>query len=252
MGTGTVAMIGNGEVHVWTIVLDLEPAAVSSLLAGLSGEERTRAARLRTTELRLRFVAAHGALRSILARYTGLPAGAIPIETATGGKPFIRDAHISFNLSHSDGLAICALTWDAQVGADVERLRMVPDADSIVSRYFAQGEARSYGELAAGVRKEAFFSTWTRKEAFVKGIGDGLQCPLDSFEVEITPECQAPRITTPPHHGHWHLRSFTPAPGYIAAVALDRPIAACHWFTFDQDRSADAAESLSLRMPGSR
>jgi 4'-phosphopantetheinyl transferase len=237
--------VTSGAVHVWTIDLDAEPGSVSSLLGFLSGSERVRAARLRTSELRLRFIVAHGALRAILARYTGAAPTAIRLETTPAGKPFLPGDPVSFNLSHSDGLAVCALAIEGQVGVDVERIRLVPDADAIVKRYFAPAEAREYTALETVDRTAAFFSTWTRKEAFVKAIGDGLQCPLDSFEVDIAPSCSQPRIAGNACRGEWYLRSFEPAPGYTAAVAVDRPIAAFHCFDFhEQSLNVSAAQTL--------
>ncbi len=223
-----------GTVHVWTIDLDADPARVSSFLGLLSGHERVRAARLRTTELRLRFVVAHGALRAILAGYIGVAATAIRLESTAAGKPFLPGGPVSFNLSHSDGLAVCAIAAGGRIGVDVERIRPTPDADAIVRRYFAPGEAREYEALPSAERSVAFFSTWTRKEAFVKAVGDGLQCPLDSFEVEIAPSEVEPRISTGAPETPWRLRSFEPAPGYAGAVACDFPIGAFQRFAFDE------------------
>lgn len=220
-------------IDLWTIDLDAGPAAGGALLEVLSGEERSRAARLRTSALRLRFIAAHGALRTILGRYLEVAPGALRIETTAAGKPFVRDTRLAFNLSHSDGLALCAIGWGGRIGIDVERLSPLPDADGIVARYFAKDEAARYEALPSELRLAAFFSLWTRKEAFVKAIGDGLQCPLASFEVDIDPATPSPKIVCPTHGGDWHLRSLSPAAGYIAAVARDRAIAACEHFLFN-------------------
>ncbi|MGH9373015.1 MAG: 4'-phosphopantetheinyl transferase family protein [Vicinamibacterales bacterium] len=224
----------SGTIHLWTIDLDADPVSLGSFLNLLSGDERVRAARLRTTELRLRFVIAHGALRAILARYVGIAAAAIRLDVTASGKPFVPGAPVTFNLSHSEGLAVCAVAPGRHIGVDVERLRPVPDADSIVQRYFAPGEARGYAALPAMERVAAFFSTWTRKEAFVKAIGDGLQVPLDSFEVDIAPSEVEPRIAMDASRGAWHLRSFEPAPGYAGAVACDGPIGSIRRFAFDE------------------
>jgi 4'-phosphopantetheinyl transferase len=215
----------SASVHVWTIELDENATTVAALLPCLSGEERVRAARFRTTQLRLRFVVAHGALRSILSRYTGVPAGKLPLEASSTGKPFIPGAHLAFNLSHSDALAICAVTAEGEIGADVERVRPLDDADLLVERYFAADEQRRYRALDASQRVPAFYSIWTRKEAFVKATGAGLGRELQSFDVEVSPEATEPRLTsrTEPA-GLWSLRAFVPRPGYIAAVALDRDI----------------------------
>ncbi|MGH9310893.1 MAG: 4'-phosphopantetheinyl transferase family protein [Vicinamibacterales bacterium] len=220
-------------VHLWTVDLDRDVSIVSALLDVLSGDERVRAARMRTTESRLRFIVAHGALRAILARYAGVSASAIRLESSDTGKPFVADASISFNLTHSEGIAVCAISPDGRIGVDVERIRPLPDADAIVTRYFAPGEASEYASLPPAQRPAAFFSTWTRKEAFVKAIGDGLTCPLRSFEVEIAPAAIDPRIVTDPARGEWYLRSFEPAPGYAGAVACDNPIDQLQHFAFD-------------------
>jgi 4'-phosphopantetheinyl transferase len=237
--------VTRGTVHVWTVALDADPGGVPALLKVLSGEERVRAARLRTTELRLRFIAAHGALRRVLARYLETAADAIRFETTTFGKPFVVGTAVSFNLSHSDGLALCAVTVNGQVGVDVERIRPVTDADDIVKRYFAPLEAREYARLPPSERPATFFSTWTRKEAFLKATGLGVQRPLDSFEVEVDPGVALPKLTilgaSSPAEPTYCLRSFTPRSGYAAAIALDREIDAVEFFDWT---NADAAMPL--------
>jgi 4'-phosphopantetheinyl transferase len=221
----------SATVHVWTIELDEDPATASALLAFLSGEERVRASRFSTTQLRLRFIVAHGALRSILSRYTGYLPGQLPLSPSPTGKPFIPGAHVAFNLSHSDGLAICAVTAEGEIGADVEHVRPIDDADLLVERYFAVDEQRQYRALDARDRVTAFYSIWTRKEAFVKATGAGLGRELQSFEVEVSPEATQPRLSSRTElPGQWSLRAFLPRPGYIAAVALDRDIEALELF----------------------
>jgi 4'-phosphopantetheinyl transferase len=225
--------VTSGTIHLWTIDLDA-PARVPSFLGTLSGEERERADRFKTTELRLRFIVAHGATRNILARYAGADPAALRFERTAFGKPFVAGGTLSFNLSHSDGLAVCAVAAEGQLGVDVERFRPIADADAIVNRFFAEGEVRRYAGLDESDREAAFFSTWTRKEAFVKAIGDGLQCPLGSFEVDIAPSAAEPWITLEEGRGAWHLRSFEPAAGYAGAVAWDRPIAVLERFTYGE------------------
>lgn len=219
-------------VHIWTISLDTDPATVCSLLELLSGEERVRAARFRTTELRLRFIAGRGALRSILSRYLGVAPAKVRIDTTATGKPFIPGNALAFNLSHSEGVAVCAVTTGGQLGVDIERMRRVEDSDSIVQRYFAPGELKQYEALRPAARTAAFFSAWTRKEAFVKALGSGLQRELNSFEVEIAPQATCPRLLLGASESEqtWSLRAFTPSPQYMAAVALDREIEALEFF----------------------
>ena len=238
----------SATVHVWTIDLDESPATISMLLESLSGEERSRAARLRTTQLRLRFIVAHGALRSILSRYIGIAPERLTLDATPAGKPFVRDWPISFNLAQSDGLAVCAITSSGQLGVDVERLRRVEDADSLVKRYFAPGELRQYAAIRPAERTAAFFSTWTRKEAFVKASG-ATAADLTSFEVEVSPSAVRPWLATDAHERseEWSLRAFSPRPQHVAALAIDREIEGLEFFEWSSAREDDAPSAFAGR-----
>jgi 4'-phosphopantetheinyl transferase len=66
-----------------------------------------------------------------------------------------------------------------------------------------------------------FFNCWTRKEAFLKALGDGLHYPLDAFEVSLAPgePARILRVAeTPGEDCGWCLESFIPAPGYVGAL----------------------------------
>jgi 4'-phosphopantetheinyl transferase len=239
-------------VHVWRIPLDAAAPRVPELLDALSGEERVRASRLRTTELRVRFVVAHGAVRAILGRYLGVAPSTVRFEISQFGKPEVSGLPLSFNLSHSEGIALCAIAACGQLGVDVERIRPVTDGDSIVARYFAPAEAASYAALPACDRPAAFFSTWTRKEAFLKATGLGLQRSLDSFAVEIDPAVLTPRLTVSPpgpDAGTFRLRSFVPEAGYAAAVALDHEIEALDLYEWNMDAPAQPLTGCTRTLP---
>lgn len=231
-----------GHVHVWSIDLDGYRGQAGRLLDVLSGEERAAAARMRTTELRLRSIVGHAARRLILSLYAGEPADRLAFERGPAGKPALQGSGAAFNFSHSAGVAVCAIAGGGRIGVDVEWLKRIDDAEGIVRRYFAPGEVRAYLALPAHDRPAAFVSAWTRKEAFIKGLGEGLGRPLDSFEVEIAPALAAPRLCAPPGLGAWHLRSFEAAPGYAGAVAADFPIAALELFDFDAEAADPAAQ----------
>ena len=237
------------SIHVWTIPLDEDADTVASLLNVLSGEERVRAARFRTTQLRVRFVVAHGALRTILSGYLGVAPAAVRFETTEMGRPYVPGASFDFNLSHSDALAVVAVSVAGHVGVDVERLRRVDDEDAVVRRFFAPGEVRQYEAVRPQERTSAFYSTWTRKEAFVKALGTGLQRELSSFEVDVSPQAVCPRIRLDDDDGRssWNLRSFSPRSHYIAAVALDRDIEALEFFDWSSDALAARAANPFAR-----
>lgn len=145
-------------VHVWRAALD-DP--------GWPGPERLPTVERERYEAFLRdlparrWLAARWALRRILEHYLDQPAAAIELEVAERGKPRLRgDSEFEFNLSHSAGLALVAVTHGRPVGVDVE--------------------------LIASRRPLAFYEDWVRKEARLKCLGVGLGAPPPPAEVAIS------------------------------------------------------------------
>jgi 4'-phosphopantetheinyl transferase len=76
-------------------------------------------------------------------------------------------------------------------------------------------------------RTEAFFCCWTRKEAFIKALGEGLYYPLDQFAVTVTPDEPARLVAInadPAAVVRWSMHAYTPAPEYVAALAVEGSI----------------------------
>ena len=181
-----------GEVHVWQAGLAASPEDVARLQAGLSDDERARAARFLFDRHRRRFVVARATLRAMLARYTGRPAASLVFEYGPHGKPALVGAgDVRFIVAHWDELAVYAVTRGAAVGVDVERLREVHEADRIAERFFSVPERDELRALPEASRSAGFFTCWTRKEAYVKARGEGLAHPLDAFAVSATPSSPA-------------------------------------------------------------
>ena len=175
-------------IDVWHVDLDLvrghQPAA----------EEAERASRFVTAELSRRYLAAHGALRAILRRYTG---ESLEFALKDRGKPFLPHApSVRFNLSHSRGRALIAVSSEIEVGVDIEHIRPMPNAGAIVERYFPPGEPIPVDEVD-------FFRRWTRMEAQWKARGVGLYGSGTAMD------------------GKWTVRDVDAGPGYAAAVAAE-------------------------------
>ena len=239
-------------VHVWVIDLDQETVVVSSLLDLLSGEERVRAARLRTTQSRLRYIVAHGATRAVLARYVDSDPGALRFGQAASGKPHLIDRVLAFNVAYSEDLGVCAVTTSGRLGVDIERVRPPEDADSIARRYFAATEIEEYGSAAPLDKPATFFSIWTRKEAFLKATDLERQHRLGSFAVDSKPAVVSPHIvldepSTAVEAGI-RLRSFLPRAGYVGSVALDREIEALELYEWTPDLTSPGS-STDTRSP---
>lgn len=211
--------VPKGDTHIFTAEL----GAADSFWHLLTDDERTRAERFRLARVRDQFVAARGHLRALLGRYLGIEPRAVPMLYADGGKPHLPagfDLH--FNVSHTDGLAVIAL-GHTRVGVDVERVRDIPDAEALVSRFFTRRECAQFQLLPPGARPAAFLRAWTCKEAILKAIGRGVQS-LDCCDMTFD---AAQRPTLLEMDGDraagekWELFTWEPALGYLAAGAVE-------------------------------
>jgi 4'-phosphopantetheinyl transferase len=209
--------------------IDLYAVALDADLddSALSPAERARAARFVFDVHRRRFSAARAALRRILAAHLGTTPAAIVFTELAHGKPAV--AGLEFNLSHSDELAVIAVTRDAPLGVDVERVRDVPDALAIAEHYFAPGERAALAAAPAAERARAFLRCWTRKEAFIKAIGEGLSHPLQRFEVALDAARFIAIDGSEAAAARWSLVALEPAPGYIGALAVPATPAEITW-----------------------
>jgi 4'-phosphopantetheinyl transferase len=217
------------EIHVWRIGLGLSQGEREHLARFLVPEEHEKADRFRFDRHRHRFTVARAALREILSRYLGAEPGAIVFEVGEHGKPRLGDSAaglgVCFNATDSSDLALVAVTRHAEVGVDLEQ--MVPEraGGKLAKRFFSATEAETLAALSPEVRVQGFFNCWTRKEAFLKAIGTGLNTQLDSFAVSFVPD-EPPRLLfvdgDPEAPDRWSLTALHPAPGYAAAVAIER------------------------------
>lgn len=156
----------------------------------LSADEVARADRYIVPEATRQFVIARGTLRLLLGAALGVEPGALEFTYGPHGKPSLAGAQgqaIEFNLSHSRDLCLCAITTDVTLGVDVEWLRAAAATEGIARRYFATGEVERLFALPQAQHLEAFFSCWTRKEAYLKAVGAGLTFPLREFDVSFEP-----------------------------------------------------------------
>jgi 4'-phosphopantetheinyl transferase len=92
------------------------------------------------------------------------------------------------DLLHSEDLAACAVTWDREIGLDIEKVRTIPDVSGIARIFFSAHEREGLARLPANMRNLAFLNFWTRKEAYLKAVGKGLSVPLTRFDVASLPQ----------------------------------------------------------------
>ena len=221
-------MLRSDEVHVWFVELDQLASCMHDLQQTLDGNERVRAERFYFRRDRDHFIVAHGLLRLILSRYLNIEPSDLRFCYSLYGKPMLAKEvdgdRLRFNLSHSHGLALYAVTRARELGIDIERIRPDLAYEQLAARFFSPREVAALRAVPTSHRLGAFFNCWTRKEAYIKARGEGLSFPLDHFDVSLAPGEPATLLSTigdPLETSRWSLRELDLAPGYTAALAVE-------------------------------
>jgi 4'-phosphopantetheinyl transferase len=212
-----------GHVHVFAWDLDIPPGDRDWEI--LDSEETARARRFVFPQDRDRFVRAHSTMRRLLSQYSDTPSREISYAAGPYGKPMIADSEgerpLQFNLTHSGGIAALAVARDYSIGVDLERIRAI--APDIAEHQFSPAERETLKRLPPELWLEGFYRCWTSKEAMLKGIGLGLNLPLDTFDVEVDPRRAPACLGWRPPAGNaarWRLVELKPAPGLMGTLAL--------------------------------
>jgi 4'-phosphopantetheinyl transferase len=240
----TNLVLSEDEVHVWRADLNLSASRIEQLAQILSPDEQLRAGKFYFERDRKRFIAGRGILRTILSRYLDLDPTLLQFSYSSRGKPALANTDtqgtLCFNLSHSNALALyvlrrisvneagkgstqASLKESCNLGIDLEHLRPMPDAEQLAKRFFSPREYAVISSLPLEQKQEAFFKGWTCKEAYLKAIGYGL-AGLEQVEVSVTPGEPAALLSIQGDSkaaSRWSLQQLIPAPGYMAALAVE-------------------------------
>lgn len=230
--------LGEMETHVFRIALD-RTENTDELLDVLSEDERVRVRRFYFAKHGVRYAVAHSALRRILAQYADTPADQLEFVTGEHGKPELVHARsraggeLHFNLSHSGDMALVAVSLHGAVGVDVERWRDRIQHLEIAERFFSPFERDALRSLpieppVGKTLLRGFFSTWSRKEAYLKATGHGISRGLHHFDVTMAradddhqAELLADRLD-PAAVERWKMHNIGLTAGYSAALVTSR------------------------------
>jgi 4'-phosphopantetheinyl transferase len=229
--------LNEGEAHVWRASLDQPRGTIERLLTLLSQDELERAERFYRPLHRDNYVVARGVLRSIISRYLSFPPASLHFTYSYYGKPSLspEENHygLSFNLSHAGQLALYAFTRGLAVGIDVELLREEFASIEIAERFFAAEEVATLKSLPDEIQTRAFFNCWSRKEAYIKALGEGLSHPLHDFTVAFSPHSEAALVAVrngPAELSRWKIYDLPAGDHYAAALVIEHPSPTLkHW-----------------------
>jgi 4'-phosphopantetheinyl transferase len=212
------------DVHVWVVSSGGSPLSLEALSATLSSDEKDRAESFQFEHLKRRFCISRGLLRFFLGTYLAIPPQDIEFSYGRYGKPSVAGVEgFQFNVAHSENVTVYAFAFGCALGIDVERIRNMEDLDAIARVFFCSEEAADLNSIESPGRLDAFFSCWTRKEAYIKATGEGLSASLDSFRVALRPS-EAPSFVhidnSASEAKSWSLYSLRPIDGYVGALAF--------------------------------
>lgn len=233
-----------GEVHVWRADLNLSASQLTLGREMMSPEERERADRMVTQVLRDRRVAGQSILRDVVARYLHISPAKIVFDYGERGKPSVLGGELQFNLSHTEDMALVAITLAHPIGVDIESIKISKYHQGIVEKNYSAEEFAQYQALPESERLEAFFRAWTRKEAYIKAIGQGLYYPLENFTVDLCSVGDQGLLSiegSTERARSWCLPSFKAAEKFMASVAIEAEIK--NWVFWDwKDFSSEDLE----------
>jgi 4'-phosphopantetheinyl transferase len=229
LGASTASpTLTDGEIHVWRQSLEPWSHPVERYRSVLSPDELQRAGRFRFDRDRNEFLVSRATLRTLLGCYLDIPANQLRFFYSEYGRPLLPASdyaeEVDFNVSHSDGMLLLAFTRGRKIGIDIEKVRRDFVTAEIAERFFSAAERLALRELPHEQRHEAFFRCWTRKEAFIKALGEGLRHPLDQFDVSLAAGQPPTLLATRPDAGEarrWLLWNVPVPSDYVAALAAE-------------------------------
>ena len=233
--------LADNEVHVWQAEVELPSSQVQRLRGILTDDELDRADRFSFEIDRQRFIAARGILRSILSCYITIYPGHLRFYYNQYGKPSLASEFspylLNFNLSHSGNTALYAITRNMEIGVDVERVLSDFEYEEIAKRFFSVNEVAILRTIPIEKKLEAFYTCWTRKEAYIKAHGKGLSLPLDSFDVSFAP-WEPPMLLMTKGEAQecslWTLVDLKPGLAYMGALAVKGTGCRFRYWEWDQ------------------
>lgn len=213
------------EVHLWYLNVEDHKNRLAVYEELLDNEEKEKAYRYKFDKDRNCSIIARGVLRTLLGSYSNELPERITFSFGPFGKPEVyNNSGIQFNISHSRDAIVLGFIKNDAIGVDVEFMDEKIDALQIAKHFFSNEERVALSAVSEDERVEAFYNCWTRKEAFIKALGDGLSFPLDQFVVSLTPALKAELLKTKwdqMEKEKWALHSFNPEKKYVSAFTVN-------------------------------
>jgi len=217
------ARIGqDSEVHIWRVKTN--QSNTRALEPCLSEAERAHSRRFRFLEDRHEFIVARGFRRYLLSRYLRLPPSVLQFHHGPYGKPELahelNKGRITFNISHSCGVILAAISVDREVGIDIEFLDSRVEFREFASLVFSSAEITRLSQLRMDEQQRSYFQHWTRKEAFVKASGEGISDRIRLLDIVPSDGSLVPVMSGISAAGHWTIKDLDVGGPFAASVVI--------------------------------
>ncbi|MFT7005817.1 MAG: 4'-phosphopantetheinyl transferase [Colwellia sp.] len=182
--------IKKNEIHLWQVNPDnvTQPELLNQYKSLLSADETIKQQRYKFSHDRHDALITRAFIRDLLSYYADIAPNDWRFDKGEKDKPEIVNPPLPlrFNISHTKGLIICAVTLEDDIGCDVENTTRSNDVLAIANRYFSAIETKELFSLPKEQQRHRFFDYWTLKESYIKAWGLGLAIPLKDFSFNIT------------------------------------------------------------------
>ncbi len=213
--------ISENIIHVWHSNVSSAKGWLDTLEQYLVPDEVARSKKFQFQHDQERFIISRGILRVLIGGYLEMDPKQIEFIYGPHGKPELKDRQqkkLHFNLSHANETTLYAITLGQAVGIDVERITDVDELFQVAGRFFSHEEKEKLGSLPSNEYQELFFTYWTRKEAYLKALGTGIDDNLLRFNTASIPHTASKLAPVLLGNTSWSLMDFSPSEGYLAAL----------------------------------
>jgi 4'-phosphopantetheinyl transferase len=198
------------DIDIWLTYYNemIDDRQLPRLRSLLSDEEAARESHFYFADDRKRYLVTRAMVRMLLSRYAPIAPERWVFSKNSYGRPVIADAiaaaetearDLFFNLSHTRGLIVLAVTRGRELGVDVENIAARTVSLDIAKHFFSADEVAELARVAPDRQQDRFFEYWTFKESYIKARGMGLSLPLNGFSFEFPQREAVQAIRRLPH-----------------------------------------------------
>lgn len=241
-----------GEIHVWRADFDRERSFVQAVFELLSPDEKQKAEKYHFERDRNNFIIARGILRQLLGEYLCLAPDEIRFSYNRFGKPALNFGNkadvLRFNLSHSKGVVVYAFTQGQEVGIDIEHINNKFAIHPVAVNCFSPVEMSMLNTFSSNRQTAAFFTGWTRKEAYIKAVGKGVSLPLTEITVSLLPEELQISMAADDLNGerNFSLRSMSLDTDFAAALAVEGSMGRVSYWRWPENFKSNKSEKVGF------